>query len=106
MILTTTNSIEGKTISNYLGIVTGTKYTATISHKGMSFKDMFSSQKTYEAYEKSLEVAKEDAFQKLKSNAVKMKANAVVGISVDIETVPSSMISVVSVVGTAVVVAQ
>lgn len=103
MVLTTTNSIEGKTISNYLGIVTGTKYTATISHKGMSFKDMFNSSKTYEAYERSLEEAKEDAFQKLKSNAAKMKANAVVGISVDIETVPSSMISVVSIVGTAVV---
>jgi len=104
MILTTTNTIEGKTISNYLGIVAGTKYTSTYGTKGMSFKDMFSSKKTYEIYEKSLEAAKEDAFQKLKANAMKMNANAIVGISVDIETVPASMISMVSVVGTAVVI--
>jgi len=105
MIITTTNSIEGKAISNYLGIVTGTTYTSTFGSKGMTFKDMFSSKKTYEVYEKSLEEAKESAFQKLKANAGLMKANAIVGVSVDIETVPSSMISMVSVVGTAVNVA-
>ena len=103
MVLTTTNSIEGKTISNYLGIVTGSTYASTMGAKGMSFKDMFSTKKTYAIYEKSLEEAKEDAFQKLKANASKMNANAIVGISIDIETVPTSMISMVSIVGTAVV---
>lgn len=103
MIITTTNSIEGKTITKYMGIVTGTTYTASLDTKGLSFKDIFSSKATYANYEKSLEDAKENAFQKLKTNAELIKANAIVGVSVDIESIASSMTSLVSVVGTAVV---
>lgn len=104
MILTTTNSIEGKTITNYLGIVSTVTYTATFSGAGMSFKDMFSSKKYYAAYEKALLDAKETAFQKLKTHAENLKANAIVGISVDVESISESMTSMISIVGTAVVV--
>ena len=48
--------------------------------------------------------AKEQAFQKLQTNASNLKANAVVGISVDVETVGGSYFFV-SVTGTAVFVA-
>ena len=48
--------------------------------------------------------AKEQAFQKLKDNATKLNANAVLGISVDVETVNGSYFFV-SVTGTAVNVA-
>ena len=104
MIITTTNTIEGKTITSYLGIVTGTHYSAGFDGKGMSFKDYFSSKKYYNAYEKALEEAKENAFQKLKENATKLKANAIVGVSVDIESMSHSSNLMISVVGTAVVV--
>ncbi len=105
MILTTTNSIEGKKIDTYLGVVSGIQYTPTFSTKGMTFKEMFSSKKSYEQYEKLLEDAKEGAFQKLKANADALNANAIVGIMVDVETVSSSMYTMVSIVGTAVIVA-
>jgi uncharacterized protein YbjQ (UPF0145 family) len=104
MILTTTNSIEGKTITNYLGIVSDVTYTTTFKGTGMSFKDMFSSEKLYASYEKSLLDAKETAFQKLKKHAENLKANAIVGISIDVEPISGSMTSMISIVGTAVVV--
>lgn len=104
MILTTTNNIEGKQISKYLGIVTGITYTPIYGGKGLSFKDMFSSTKYYESYEISLEQAKENAFQKLKYNGEKLKANAIVGISIDIESIANTATSMISITGTAVVV--
>ncbi|MFY7669636.1 YbjQ family protein [Tenacibaculum sp. MEBiC06402] len=108
MILTTTNAIEGFKIIEYKGIVTGISYNSSFSYKGskMSFKDMFSMKKYYEAYESALEKIKEEAFQKLQQNAKNLNANAVVGIKVDIETIANSSALVVSVTGTAVYVAS
>ncbi|NER19010.1 YbjQ family protein [Spongiivirga citrea] len=102
MILTTTNSIDGKTISNYLGVVTGTTYVVNYGTKGMSFKDMFNSSKYYANYENGLEEAKEEAFQKLRDNANNQAADAVVGISFDIEMMGANGVTMVSIVGTAV----
>lgn len=108
MVLTTTNSIEGFKIVNYLGIVTGTAYDSTFSYKGnkMSFKDMFSTSKYYEAYSLSLENIKEKAFQNLKDNAKKLGANAVVGIQLDVEPLANSASLFVSITGTAVKVSE
>ncbi|MBU2921610.1 YbjQ family protein [Winogradskyella psychrotolerans] len=107
MILTTTNSIENHNIIDYLGIVTGISFNSTHSYKGknMSFKDMFSSQKYYEAYAKGLEHVKEEAFQKLQDNAKALGANAVVGVQIDIETLATTNTLIVSITGTAVKVA-
>jgi len=102
MILTTTNSVEGKQVTNYLGIVTGNTYVVNYGTKGLSFKDMFKSQNYYDNYEKGLEKAKEEAFQKLRNNAAKQNANAVLGISVDIELMSANGVTMVSIVGTAV----
>ncbi|MDO5978877.1 heavy metal-binding domain-containing protein [Flavivirga spongiicola] len=96
MVLTTTNSIEGHTIQDYLGIVTGVNASmpkATFS---------FNMNKYYQSYEKKVDESKEEAFQKLKKNAINLKANAVVGISIDVETNPTSGIIIVSITGTAV----
>lgn len=98
MILTTTNSIEGKNIKNYLGIVTGVdvsmpKTTLT-----------FNMEKYYTLYENKINDVKEEAFKKLKANASKLRANAVVGIRIDVETIPTSGIIIVSITGTAVTV--
>lgn len=94
MILTTTNSIEGHVIQDYLGIVTG---VSTNIKTSFSFK----TEKNKDLYEDFINKAKEDAFQKLKENAIKLKANAVVGIKLDIEPSPSSYFFV-SITGTAV----
>lgn len=103
MIFTTTNSIDGKQVTNYLGIIIGTTYTSnTGATKGMSFKDMFNSKKYYENYEKGLEAAKESAFDKLKAQALEKQANAIIGVSIDIEMMSTTGVTMISVIGTAV----
>ncbi len=97
MILTTTNNIEGFKISEYKGIVTGTS-------SELKTKFSFKNDKNMQIIEDLMNEAKEQAFQKLQTNAQNLKANAVVGISVDIETVSGSYFFV-SVTGTAVLVA-
>jgi len=94
MILTTTNSIEGHVIQDYLGIVTG---VSTRIKTSFSFK----TDKNNGLYEDFINKAKEDAFQKLKDNAIKLNANAIVGIKLDIEPSPTSYFFV-SIIGTAV----
>lgn len=96
MILTTTNSIENHNIEAYLGIVTG----VSVNMPKATFS--FSMKKYYESYELRINEIKEEAFQKLKNNAVKLKANAVVGITIDIENSPNSGVICVSATGTAV----
>ena len=97
MILTTTNTIEGFKVTEYKGIVTG---TSSELKKSFSFKN----DKNMQIIEELMNEAKEQAFQNLKTNASKLNANAVLGISVDIETAAGSYFFV-SVTGTAVKVA-
>ena len=102
MILTTTNSIDRKEVKNYLGIIVGTTYTSNHGTKGMSLKDMFNSKKYYANYESGLDEAKEEAFEKLKTQAEKKQANAIIGISIDIEMMSTTGVTMISVTGTAV----
>jgi len=97
MILTTTNTIEGHKVAEYKGIVSGTS-------SELKTKFSFKTEKNMVMMEDIMNNAKEAAFQKLKTNASNLKANAVIGISVDIETVSGSYFFV-SVTGTAVIVA-
>lgn len=98
MILTTTNSIEGFKIIEYKGIVTGV--AVNMEHLKMTFNI----KKYYAAIGDSVSEVKEQAFQQLRDNAKNLNANAVVGISVDIELTASNYVTV-SVTGTAVYVA-
>lgn len=98
MILTTTNSIEGHKIIDYLGIVTG----VSMDYKKTTMT--FSMKKWYASLEGQVNTEKEAAFQQLKDNATKLGANAVVGINLDLE-VGSTGTMTVSVIGTAVKVA-
>jgi uncharacterized protein YbjQ (UPF0145 family) len=98
MILTTTNSIEGHQIVDYLGIVTGVAMNEDMIAMG------FSMSKYAKKIQDSVDKVKEKAFQSLKENAVKLSANAVVGIKIDIELTTSNY-AMVSITGTAVKVA-
>lgn len=95
MILTTTNSIEGFKIADYLGIVT----SVAINDKTLA--SGFSSSKYYQKIQESIDVVKEKAFQHIQENAKKIGANAIVGIKVEIELTTTNY-PVVSVTGTAV----
>ena len=95
MILTTTNSIDGFTIAEYRGIVSGTALNV------QKMKMTFNMQKYYAGVSESISEVKEQALEQLKVNAEKLNANAVVGIQVDIELTATNYVAI-SVTGTAV----
>ena len=104
MILTTTPTIQGKTIKEYKGLVSG----ETIIGANL-FKDLFASITDIvggraSAYEGVLKEAKETALQEMSANAQLLGANAVIGIDLDYETLGSSQgMLMVAASGTAVV---
>jgi uncharacterized protein YbjQ (UPF0145 family) len=85
MILTTTPSIEGKTIKEYKGIVVG----EVIS--GVDFIKDFTAGLTNffggrsQSYEGELIEARESALQEMQQRAERLGANAVVGVDLDYE---------------------
>jgi uncharacterized protein YbjQ (UPF0145 family) len=101
MLLTTTNSIEGKEITFYLGIVTSHVYTKLIETKGLTFKESFT-MKVYENGEVNIENAKKEALDKLKERAKALNATAVIGIHLDVEVIFEGRTLGISAVGTAV----
>lgn len=105
MLLTTTNTLEGKKITEYKGLVSG----ETIIGANI-FKDLFAGIRDIVggrsgSYERVLREAKENALAEMQENARKLGANAIVGIDLDYETIGSggSMLMVTAA-GTAVVV--
>ena len=87
MLLTTTNTIEGKQIVQYYGIVTG----ETIIGANL-FKDFFAGIRDIVggragSYESVLREAKDTALQELRERAMQLGANAVMGLDLDYETV-------------------
>ena len=98
MITTTTHNIEGKSIREYLGVV-----SAEVIIGANVFKDILGGLRDFfggrsGTYEKVLDEAKQNAMQELVQKAQAMGANAVVGIDLDFETVGSggSMLMVVA----------
>lgn len=90
MLLTTTNNIEGKKITQYYGIVSG----ETIIGANV-FKDFFAGIRDIVggragSYEGVLRQAKDTALQEMSENAEKLGANAVIAIDLDYETVGGS----------------
>ncbi len=102
MILTTTSVLEGKTIIEYKGLVTGeTIFGANV------FKDIMASVRDIvggrsATYEKTIADARETSLREMVSRAEALGANAIVGIDYDYETIGNMLM--VSVTGTAVAV--
>lgn len=101
MIVTTTNNIEGHTISTYHGIVVGEAIMGAniVRDVFAQVTDIVGGRSGM--YEKKLQDARDTAMSELKDKARDMGANAVVGIDLDYEVVGQSML-MVSVSGTAV----
>ncbi len=85
MILTTTQSIEGKTIVEYKGIVFGEVISGVNFFKdfGASIRNFIGGRSG--SYEKELLDARTKAIKELEERALALGANAVVGIDVDYE---------------------
>ena len=104
MLMTTTSLIEGKPVTQYLGVVTG---EAIIGAN--IFRDMFATVRDIvggrsATYEKGLAEARKTAMQEMQARAHELGANAVVGIDLDYEVLGhNNGMLMVSVSGTAVV---
>ena len=87
MIVTTTNSVEGRKIRDYKGVVAGEAILG--AHV---FRDLFAGIRDIVggrsgAYEKSLREARAIAFRELEEEAERLGADAVVGVDIDYEVI-------------------
>ena len=105
MILTTTPTIEGYPVKQYLGIVASeTIIGANVFRDIMAgLRDFFGGRSS--SYEEGLKKAKDTALQELQERATAMGANAVIGVDLDYETVGANgSMLMVTASGTAVVI--
>ena len=104
MIITTTNNIEGRKISKYLGIVTGEAILGA-----NIFRDMFAAVRDIvggrsASYERELGKAREIALDELEDWAEELGANTVIGVDLDYESFgKTNGMMMVSATGTAVI---
>ncbi len=101
MILTTTPSVEGKSVVQYKGIVTGEAIMGANIVRDLfaSITDIVGGRSG--AYEAKLAEAREIALGEMANHAKRLGANAVVGIDLDYEVIREGML-MVSASGTAV----
>lgn len=104
MLITTTSTVDGKQVQQYLGIVNAQSIIGANIFKDIfaGLRDVFGGRS--KTYEKVLEEAKEDALRELAQKAQALGANGILGVDLDYETVGSggSMIMVIAT-GTAVI---
>lgn len=106
MTITTTSTLEGRTILEYKGVVTGEAILGT-----NIFRDLFAGIRDLvggrsASYEQVLREARETALRELEEQAKSLDANAVVGVDIDYENIStgsSGSMLMVSASGTAVV---
>jgi uncharacterized protein YbjQ (UPF0145 family) len=103
MIITTTHSIEGRPVQEYLGVINAQSIIGANIFKDFlgGLRDVFGGRS--KTYEKVLEEAKEDALRELSQKAQSLGANGILGVDLDFETIGSgaSMLMVIAT-GTAV----
>jgi uncharacterized protein YbjQ (UPF0145 family) len=100
--LTTTPTVEGRTITQYLGVVAGEAILGA-----NVFKDLFAGIRDIVggrsgAYEEELRKAREIAMSEVADAAARLGADAIVGVDLDYETVGQGSMLMVTVSGTAV----
>lgn len=104
MLVTTTQTIEGKKITKYCGVIAGEAVLGA-----NIFKDMFAGIRDIVggragAYERELQRARDMAFEELEERANALGANAIVGVDIDYEVLgEKNGMLMVSVSGTAVI---
>ncbi|HET9416362.1 MAG TPA: heavy metal-binding domain-containing protein [Candidatus Limnocylindria bacterium] len=102
MIQTTTPSVEGRTITEYLGVVTGEAILGANIVRDLfaGVRDIVGGRSG--AYEEELRKAREIALQEMEAEAAARGADAIVGIDLDYETVGQGSMLMVTASGTAV----
>jgi uncharacterized protein YbjQ (UPF0145 family) len=102
VLVTTTPSVEGRSIIQYHGLVSGEAIMGA-----NVFKDVFAGLRDIvggrsAAYERELRRAKDIALQEMEQQAAELGADAVVSVDLDYETVGNGSMLMVSASGTAV----
>lgn len=87
MLITTTNLIDGRSVTQYHGLVSGEAILGA-----NIFKDIFASIRDIvggrsQAYERELNKAKQIALDEMTAKAQAMGANAVIGVDIDYESI-------------------
>jgi uncharacterized protein YbjQ (UPF0145 family) len=102
VIQTTTPSVEGRAITEYLGVVTGEAILGANIVRDLfaGIRDIVGGRAG--AYEEELRKAREIAMEELATEAQQLGADAVVGIDLDYETVGQGSMLMVTASGTAV----
>jgi uncharacterized protein YbjQ (UPF0145 family) len=87
MILTTTHAVDGRMVSEYLGVVTGEAILGANIVRDLfaGVRDIVGGRSG--AYEEELRNAREIALQEMEAEATARGADAVIGIDLDYETV-------------------
>lgn len=101
MLITTTSTLQGKEIEQYIGLVSGESVIgANIIKDFMAgIRDIVGGRSG--SYERVLREAKEDAIHEMTAQATSLGANAVIGVDLDYETIGGTMLMVTAA-GTAV----
>src|SRR5512132_4735721 len=101
MLLTTTHGIEGRTVTQYLGVVTAQGVLGVNAFKDVSagMRNIFGGRS--KSYENELASGVSDSLVELEQQAEQLGADAVIGVDIDYESVGSQML-MISASGTAV----
>ncbi len=98
MLLSTTSTLQGKNVEEYLGIVTAEVIIGANFIKDImgGLRDFFGGRSA--TYEKVLQDARQNALSELMQRAQGLGANAIIGIDLDFETIGGggSMLMVVA----------
>jgi uncharacterized protein YbjQ (UPF0145 family) len=96
MLVTTTNSVEGRTITDYLGVVSGEAIMGANVVRDIfaSITDIVGGRSG--AYEQKLRQARNLSVQEMTAQAQELGAHAVVGVDLDYEVVREGMLMVIA----------
>lgn len=87
MLITTTSSVDGRPIQEYLGVINAQSIIGANIFKDIfaGLRDVFGGRS--KTYERVLEEAKEHALRELAEKAQALGANGIVGVDLDFETI-------------------
>lgn len=102
MLVSTTNSIDGYQVANYLGVVAGENVAGINALKdlGAGLRNVFGGRSV--GYEEELVRARESAREEMEQRAAQLGANAVVGFNYTLESVGQGGMLMIMAYGTAV----
>ena len=91
MLITTTHGIEGRTVTQYLGVVTAQGVLGVNAFKDVSagMRNIFGGRS--KSYENELASGVSDALAEMEQQAAHLGADAVIGVDIDSETVGDKM---------------